>query len=336
MILSNYNSITDVPGIRVGQAQDFDGLTGCTVILCDSQTTGGMDQRGGAPGTRQTDSLSTLRLVTEVHAVLLAGGSAFGLCATDGVVKYLVENNKGLDVGIARIPIVPTAILFDLSIGRSGSFPSPEMAYLACIQASKERPLEGNYGAGCGATVGKIRGIKYAMKSGIGTASIHINPELVIGAIVAVNAFGDVIDPANNQIIAGALLDYYPGKKSTTQSIFADSVSIMQSLSVEGLPRFVRDDNTIIGVVAVNASLTKDQTIKIAQMAHDGLARAIRPSHTMYDGDTIFGLATGGEPIDVNILGTFAAEVVSLAIVNAVKSADTAGGLPAYKDIKND
>jgi len=333
MKLSNHNSITDVPGISVGQAQDFDGLTGCTVILCDTQTTGGMDQRGGASGTRQTDSLSSIRLVNEVHAVLLAGGSAFGLSSTDGVVKFLAEQNKGLDVGVARIPIVPTAILFDLSIGKSGVFPDPEMAYKACVEAGKNRPMEGNYGAGCGATVGKIRGLKYAMKSGIGTASIQINPELVIGAIVAVNAFGDVIDPAINQVIAGALVENYH-EKPADQSIFADSVSVMSSLSEDGLPPFVRGDNTVIGVVAMNASLTKEQTIKIAQMAHDGLARTVRPSHTMLDGDTIFALATGGKAFDVNILGAFSADVVSRAIIQAVKAADRAGGLLAYKNIQ--
>lgn len=332
MIPGNNNSITDVPGIKVGQAQDSVGLTGCTVILCDSPTVGGMDQRGGAHGSRQTDSLSPGRLVEEVHAVLLSGGSAFGLSSADGVLQYLTEQNIGLDVGVARVPIVPTAILFDLSIGSAESRPDSGMAYSASQGAGKMRPEEGNYGAGCGASVGKIRGLKFAMKSGIGTASIQINPEVEVGSIVAVNAFGDIIDPSSNQIIAGALIDNFQGVQSTKTSPFADSVSVMKSLATDGLPAFVRRENTVIGVVAVNAELSKDQIIKVAQMAHDGLARVIRPAHTMLDGDTIFALATGGSKIDVNILGTFAAEAISVAITRAVRAAEPAGGLPAYKD----
>lgn len=326
--MSLHNAITDVPGIRVGHAQDEQALTGCTVILCEAGAVGGVDQRGGAPGTRETDALHTMHLVQEVHALVLSGGSAFGLDSASGVVRYLEERGVGFDVRVARVPIVPAAILFDLSIGRADVRPDAQMGYQACLNAPAPgedlaRPAEGNLGAGTGATVGKILGMDNAMKSGIGTASIDLGEGLVVGAIAAVNAFGDVIDPQNGRILAGARL---PGG---APGEFVDTLQVMKSLPGHRLPGFGGRENTVIGVVAANASLNKEGVNKIAQMAQDGLARCVRPAHTMLDGDTIFALGTGGHPADVNILGAFAAEAFAQAVLRAVRSAWPAAGLPA-------
>jgi L-aminopeptidase/D-esterase-like protein len=326
------NSITDVPGIRVGHAQDEIALTGCTVILCESGAVGGVDQRGGAPGTRETDALHPMHLVTQIHGIVLAGGSAFGLDAAAGAVKYLEERQVGFDVGVARVPIVPCAILFDLNVGRADIRPDPAMGYQACLKASTSRPAEGNVGAGCGATVGKILGIKQAMKSGIGSASMRIGDDLVIGAIAAVNAFGDVIDPKTGQIIAGARAETNQVQADDETGSFADTLAVMMNLANQNELGFSpRHDNTVIGVVATNAMLNKEQVNKVAQMAQDGLARTIRPAHTMLDGDTIFALATGEKKADVNIVGAFAAEVFALAILRAVEQAIPLGGLPSLR-----
>lgn len=324
-----HNAITDVPGIRVGHATNLEALTGCTVILCEKGAVGGMDQGGGAPGTRETDLMRPMHLVQKVHAVLLSGGSAFGLDAASGVVRYLEERGVGFDVRVARVPIVPAAILFDLGLGRSDVRPDAAMGYQACLNASRRRPAEGNVGAGTGATVGKLLGMGQAMKSGIGTASLEISEGLVIGAIVAVNALGDVIDPATNQIIAGAR---HPDPASG--QTFADSLQVMRLLASSSPLRFGgRGSNTVIGVVATNARLDKEQANKVAQMAQDGLARTVRPAHTMLDGDTIFALSTGNRPCDVNIVGAFAAEVFAQAILRAVRLAEPAGGLPAISSL---
>lgn len=324
------NAITDIPGIKVGHAQDTDALTGCTVVLCEGGAIGGIDQRGGAPGTRQIDSLSPMRLVHEVHAVLLSGGSAFGLDAASGVVKYLEEKGVGLDVLIARVPIVPTAILFDLSIGRSDVRPDAQMGYAACLNAASDPPEQGNVGAGCGATLGKILGMEQSMKSGIGTASMDIGNGLIVGAIVAVNPFGDVIDPQTGEIIAGARA--FQSDEETPKPVgqFADTMEVFKLFSGTGLPGFGQQGNTVIGVVASNAKLTKEGVNKVAQMAHAGLARCIRPANTMLDGDTIFALGTGKQEGDANIVGAFAAEVFAQATIKAVKAAQPAGGLPSF------
>jgi L-aminopeptidase/D-esterase-like protein len=331
------NAITDVPGIRVGHAQDEDAITGCTVILADSPdgpgAVGGVDQRGGAPGTRQIDALHPVHLVQKAHAIVLAGGSAFGLEAATGVARWLEKRGIGFDVRVAKVPIVPAAILFDLAIGRADMRPDATMGYRACEAAGTARPAEGNVGAGLGCTVGKILGPAYGMKSGIGTASVDLGGGLIVGAIMAVNAFGDVIDPENGHIIAGV--------RSPEGAGFADTLTVMKQNVAVGQIRFARQSssslppaagNTVIGVIATNAKLDKEQANKVAQMAHDGLARTIRPAHTMLDGDTLFALATGAFPADVNSIGAFAAEVTAQAILNGVRAAKGLAGWPAAQD----
>ncbi len=323
-----HNVITDVPGIQVGQAQDMDALTGVTVILCEKGAVAGMDQSGGAPGTRETDALKPMHLVQKAHAIVLAGGSAFGLDAASGVVKYLEERGIGFDVRGVKVPIVPAAILFDLGIGKSDVRPDAAMGYAACRNASSYPPAQGNVGAGTGATVGKIFGVGQATKAGLGTASVDLGGGVIVGAMVAVNAFGDVVEPRTGRIIAGARPPDLPlmGKGAT----FADTLTVMKSFIGKTVLRFARGgENTVIGVVATNAKLNKEEITKVAQMADDGLARAIRPAHSMYDGDTIFALSYGDKTADVNIIGAYAAEVVAQAIVNAIKYAEPAGGLPS-------
>ncbi|MCJ7533218.1 MAG: P1 family peptidase [Anaerolineales bacterium] len=326
------NSITDVQGILVGQAQNLEALTGCTVILCEDGAVGGVDQRGGAPGTRETDLLRPMHLVDNVHGIMLAGGSAFGLDAASGVMHYLEEKGVGFDTRVARVPIVPAAILFDLGVGRADVRPDAEMGYQACLNATTSPPAEGNVGAGTGATVGKILGMGQAMKSGIGTASMEIGAGVIVGAIVAVNAFGDVVDPTTNQIIAGARSTTIGPLRVGSPGYFADTLAVMKTMIGRTILGLASRGNTVIGVVATNARLNKEQANKIAQMAHNGLARCIRPAHTMHDGDIIFAIATGKHKADVNIVGAFAAEVVALAILRAVRCAQAVAGLPAIND----
>jgi L-aminopeptidase/D-esterase-like protein len=312
------NSITDVPGIEVGHAQNQKALTGCTVVLCRKGAVAGVDVRGGAPGTRETDLLNPLNLVEKIHAVLLAGGSAFGLDAAGGVMSFLEENKIGFKTRDARVPIVPAAILYDLGLGRSDIRPDAKMGYQACVNASRDVAAEGNVGAGTGASVGKILGMKQAMKSGIGSASIHIGGGVVVGALVVVNALGDVFDPNTAEFIAGVR-----GKKRTLELLHSRIMNILLR------------DNTVLGVVAVNANFTKTEMTKVAQMAHDGVARTIRPAHTQFDGDAIFALATGGKKMGVSTVGAFAAEAVALAIVRAVRMSVSAGGLPGLFEGKS-
>jgi L-aminopeptidase/D-esterase-like protein len=327
-----YNAITDIPGIEVGQAQDDEALTGCTVILCRKGATGGVDVRGSAPGTRETDLLDPVNLVSKVHAVVLAGGSAFGLDAASGVMKYLAEQKIGYGVGAQRVPIVPAAILFDLGLGKSRRHPDPEMGYAAASAAATGPVSEGNVGAGTGATVGKIFGMGGAMKSGLGTASMEIGGGVIVGAIVAVNAFGDVVDPAAGQIIAGARPTKLGPLSLGGSGQFANTLEVMRSFTGRTILSLAAGSNTVIAVVATNARLTKAQATKVAQMAQDGLARTIRPAHTMLDGDTVFALATGPKKADVSTVGAYAAEVLAQAIVRAVKAAQPAGGLPALQN----
>lgn len=327
-----HNAITDVPGILVGHAQDDEALTGCTVVLCEAGATAGVDQRGGAPGTRETDLLQPMHLVKHVHAILLSGGSAFGLDAASGVMRYLEERKVGFNAGAAHVPIVPAAILFDLGIGRADVRPDAEMGYRACVNASSNPPAVGNVGAGSGATVGKILGMGQAMKSGIGSASVYIGRGVVVGAIVAVNTFGDVVDASTCQIVAGARSVKRGPLRAGAPGYFADTMEVMKSLVGRAILNFAARQNTVIGVVATNARLTKEQANKMAQMAHDGLARSIRPAHTMFDGDTIFGLSIGGKKADVNIVGAYSAEVFARAILSAVRAAKPVGGLPAANE----
>lgn len=316
-------SITDVPGIRIGHDQNMDALTGCTVVLCEEGMVGGVDVRGSAPGTRETDALSPLNAVEEVHAVVLAGGSAFGLQAAAGVMAYLEARGVGFDTGYARVPIVPAAILYDLGIGDSTVRPDQEMGYRACRNASEET-LVGNVGAGCGATVGKAFGMERAMKGGLGTASVTLADGLIVGAIMAVNAFGHIVDPSNGQIIAGP---------RRTDGSIADTVEWMRQRGRESESTFA-GMNTAVGVVATNAKLSKARATKVAQMAQDGLARTTVPSHTMLDGDTIFTLASGDVHASVDLVGALAANVVAEAIVNGVKAAKGISGLPSAGDVR--
>jgi L-aminopeptidase/D-esterase-like protein len=314
--------ITDVPGVKVGHQENAAALTGCTAILFEAGAVGGVDVRGSAPGTRETDLLNPINLVEKVHGILLSGGSAFGLDAASGVMQYLEEKGIGLDVGVARVPIVPAAVLFDLAVGDSKVRPDKSMGYDAASLAVSGPFKTGNAGAGCGATVGKLNGPDYCMKGGLGSASIHLENGVVIGAIVAVNAVGDIRDPSNGKIIAG------PYDRENKQ-IF-DSIMLVQKNYHAAIPA---GTNTTIGVVALNADLTKSEANKVAQMAQDGYARTIYPSHTMHDGDTIFAAATGGIKIPVDVAGVLAAKVMEMAVLDAVRSAESTSGIPAHKDI---
>lgn len=307
-------------------------MTGCSVVLLDKPGIGGVDQRGGAPGTRETDALRPMHLVDQVHAVLLTGGSAFGLEAAGGVMKYLEENGIGFNTGVAKVPIVPAAVLFDLAVGRADIRPDAAMAYTACKNASAEPPQQGNVGAGTGATVGKILGIGQSMKSGIGTASFDIGGGVIVGALMAVNAFGDVLDYPSTKILAGARPKAIGPLKIGGEEKFADTLELMRSFTGRQILEFASRQNTVIGVVATNAKLTKEEINKVAQMAHNGLAMTIQPAHTMFDGDTIFSVATQQRPADVNIVGAFAVKVVAQAVVNAVKAAQSIAGIPSAKE----
>ncbi len=288
-----FNGITDIPGIEVGQAQDDDALTGCTVILCRKGAVGGVDVRGSAPGTRETDLLNPVNLVDKVHAVVLAGGSAFGLEAASGVMAYLAEQKIGFGVGSNRVPIVPAAILFDLGLGSSTRHPDLEMGRAAAASAVSGIIREGNAGAGMGATVGKIFGMAGAMKSGLGTASLEIGGGVIVGAIVAVNAFGDVIDPATGRILAGARPAKVGPLHLGGNGPFADTMDVLKTVAGRAILGVATRSNTVIAVVATNARFSKAQATKMAQMAQDGIGRTVRPAHTMLDGDTVFALASG-------------------------------------------
>lgn len=327
------NSITDVPGVLVGHEQNDEALTGCTVIICEEGATGGVDQRGGASGTRETDALRPMHLVNHVHAVMLAGGSAFGLDAATGAMKYLEEKGIGFDTQVAKVPIVASAILYDLAIGRSDIRPNAEMGYQACMKASSQPPKQGNYGAGTGATVGKILGMDQAMKSGIGTASVEIGNGIIIGAIVAVNAFGDVVDPKNGEIIAGVRAILSTTTDDSSRIVFANTLNVMKGIVNQPFSNISANQNTVIGTVATNAMLTKEEANKVAQMAQNGLALTIRPTHTMLDGDTIFVMATNKFKVDVNVIGAFAVQVVAAAIINGIKYTKPINGFPSYNSV---
>lgn len=315
------NSITDVKGIKVGSVQDLNALTGCTVVLAGPEgAVCGVDVRGSAPGTRETDLLSPLNMVEKVHAVVLSGGSAFGLDAACGVMDYLEAQEIGHPVGPTVVPIVPAAVLFDLGVGDYHVRPDRKMGWEACLQAGLE-VQEGNVGAGAGATVGKLRGYEHCTKSGLGSWSISLENGLTVGAIVAVNAFGDVIDPRNGRIIAGVRND--DGSLLGTARAWKN---------LKGVIPFQRATNTTIAVVACNAELDKSRATKLAQMAHNGLARSINPIHTMCDGDTVFALATGEMAGDVNVIGYLAQEALAQAVLRAVYAAQSIPGIQACRD----
>jgi len=322
------NSITDIKGILVGQSENVKALTGCTVVICEKGAVGGISQRGGAPGTRETDLLRPMHLVQKVHSILLAGGSAYGLDAAGGVMQYLEERKVGFKAGPTVVPIVPSAILFDLAVGDFSIRPDKSMGYEACVNASSAPPKQGNFGAGTGATVGKILGYNQAMKSGIGTASMKISNDVIIGALVAVNAFGDVIK--DNQIIAGARTVKKGPVKIGKEDYFADTLGVLQSFTGRKILAFAAKQNTVIGVIATNAALNKEEVNYFAGMASNGIAISIQPAFTMFDGDTIFGLATGKVKSDINLLSALAPKVFSEAIINAVTAADPIDGFPSH------
>jgi L-aminopeptidase/D-esterase-like protein len=312
------DDITDIPNIRIGHDTNLEAGTGCTVIICDTPAIGGVDVRGGAPATRETDLLRPLHMVEEVHAILLTGGSAFGLDAASGVMRYLEEHNIGFDVGVAKVPIVPAAAIFDLGFGSASVRPDAAAGYRACEQATSQPIAQGNVGAGAGATVGKLLGPGFMMKGGLGSASMRMDDGTLVAAIVVVNALGDIIDPQTQQVIAGT--------RNPMGGFIASNPF----------------GNTTIAVVATSASLSKDATNKVAQMAHNGLAQVIRPAHTMFDGDTVFALSLGTTPqaastpatsaIHVSMIGAAAAVTLARAILKAVRNATALHGVPAAHD----
>jgi L-aminopeptidase/D-esterase-like protein len=317
-------SITDVQGIKVGHFTDTRRPTGCTVLLFEKGATAGVDVRGSAPGTRETDLLNPINTVQQIQAILLSGGSAYGLDAASGVVRYLEEHGLGFHVGEVVVPIVPAAILYDLGVGDPKIRPTADSGYKACQAASGGKIAEGNVGAGAGATVGKMFGMKAAMKSGIGTASVRVGDTgIVVGAIVAVNAVGDVVNPRTGKIIAGA--------RKPDASGFMDTMARIRG----GYRVEASGSNTTIGVVATNVALDKTQMTKIAQMAHDGLARTVYPVHTPGDGDAIFAAATGAisKRADHGAIGALAADVMAQAVLRAVMNARGLAGLPSYSDL---
>ena len=313
---------TDIGGLRVGHAQDPEAATGCTVLICEEGATAGVDVRGGAPGTRETDLLNPVNLVQKVHAIFLAGGSAFGLDAAAGVMQYLEERNVGFDVQVTRVPIVCGAVLFDLAVGNHRVRPDKAMGYQACLNASPAENRQGSIGAGTGATVGKILGMQRAMKSGLGCHALQTG-DLKVGALVAVNCLGDVVDPLSGEKLAGPLND--DGRT------LADTEEIMIGFHRGKGNLFA--GNTTIGVVATNAALTKAQTAKLASMAQNGYARTMRPAHSMYDGDTIFALSTGGIEADLSVVGLLAARAMERAVISAVKNATPLCGLACYRNL---
>ncbi len=315
-------SFTSIDGIRVGHAEDTKAATGCTVIICEEGATAGVDVRGGSPGTRETDLLDPKNLVDKVHAVLLAGGSAFGLDAASGVMKYLEERDIGFDVQLTKVPIVCGAVLFDLAVGDYRVRPDFNMGYEACLKATDEECPSGNVGAGTGASVGKFLGMERAMKGGLGSYGLQIG-DLKVGSIVAVNALGDIIDPESGEILAG-LLDEEGKRLVGTENIMAASYSERKNIF---------SGNTTIGLVVTNGIFTKAEANKIASMAHNGYARSIRPAHSIFDGDTIFTMATGRVEADINVVGFLAARTMERAVVNAIKSAESAYGLKAHRDL---
>ncbi len=313
-----------VPGTLIGHAHNTEAATGCTVILTPKGAVCGVDQRGGAPGTRETDLLRPMHLVQHVHAIVLSGGSAFGLSAADGVVKWLEKRKFGFDAGVAKVPIVPAASLFDLAIGKADIRPDSDMGYAACEAASEQWSAEvGCIGAGTGATVGHLLGESGSMKGGLGVSIIEVLPGIYVGAAIAVNCFGDVKDPSTGKTIAGT--------RKMPEGDFVDTLATLANMPAS-FDAAVK--STVIGVVATNATLTKETANKVAQMAHNGLARTVTPAHTMFDGDTIFAISTGVEkPMDVNVIGAFAAEATARAVIHAVSEASSLCGVPAAQDL---
>lgn len=318
-----FNNITDVPGITVGHAIDTEGITGCTVVIAKDGAVCGVDVRGSAPGTRETDALDPINGVEKVHAITLAGGSAFGLEAASGVMKYLAEQKIGINVEVATVPIVPGAVIFDLIIGNPNAYATLQMGYEASKNATVGMFGNGNVGVGYGATVGKVAGPQHCMKGGLGSSSMKGHDDLVVGAIVAVNAVGDVKDPSTMQTIAGGY-NRETGEWLDSREYlkrYADAVTFPGA-------------NTTIGVVALNAQLTKAEAKKIAQLTHNALARTIYPVHTMFDGDSIFVLGTGNKRYPVDYLGQLAIDAMEQAILNGVQFAQPMEQVVSYQSLQ--
>ena len=316
------DTLTAVPGLRVGHWTHSSGSTGCTVVLASGGAVAGVDVRGGGPGTRETDLLKPEMTVDAVHAVVLSGGSAYGLAAADGAMRYLEQEGVGYRVGANVVPIVPAAILFDLGVGDPAIRPGAEAGFLAAESASTDPVAMGSVGAGAGATVGKMFGASQAMRGGLGSAAIALPDGVVVGALAAVNALGDVVEPATGEIVAGA--------RSADGDGFVNSMDRLRSGSWAGDGKV--PGNTTLGVVAANVTWTKAQATKVAQMAHDGLALSIRPAHMPFDGDTVFALGTGGGQVDgqlIGVIGALAADMLAHAVVAAVRAASPGFGLPA-------
>ena len=328
------DGLTDIAGLEVGHHTDLVNATGCTVVLCRQGAVGGVDVRGPAPGTRETDVLRAESTVERVHGVVLSGGSAYGLSSATGVMRYLEEQGVGHRVGNFTIPIVPAAILFDLGTVNHRVRPGETEGYAAAAVASSGPIAQGSVGAGTGATVGKALGRSAAMKGGVGTVSLDLGNGVVLGALVAVNAVGGVVDPDSGRLLAGPRDE--KGRVQDSVALFADPGYASRRARSQSGPQSLT--NTTIGVVATSAALTKAQANRLAQVAHDGLALAIRPCHTLHDGDTMFALATGvvEAPDDVPRLFALAPSVVAKAIVNAIRNADGLGGVPAWREVQSD
>ena len=313
------DNLCDVPGVLVGHATDRAGLTGCTAVIFEEPAVVGVDVRGSSPGTRETDRLSPTGTVRRTHALLLTGGSAFGLAAVEGVVSFLEERDVGLDVGVARIPLVSAAVLFDLVVGSPAARPDLEMGYEAATSAKNGDFAQGSVGAGTGATVGKVLGMERAMKGGIGSASVGLDGGLVVGALAAVNAFGGVRDPDSGKVLAGPRTD---------DGTLGDTVELLS----EAASRMRWGEDTTLGIVATNADLSKTQASKVAQMAHDGLARAVEPVHTTVDGDVVFAASVGGVYAATDVVGAWGARVMQEAILRAVRRAVGVPGIPSISE----
>ncbi len=317
-------SILDIDGIKVGHASDFEAITGCTVILFDNPVTAAVDLRGGGTSTRQIDSLLAHNTFGKIHAVLLTGGSGYGLDASSGVVRYLEERNIGLEVGHGLVvPSVPTAVIFDLGIGDGRVRPDAQMGYEACLNAKSSSVEEGSIGVGTGATIGKLMGLRQATKGGVGTQSYKLESGVTIAVLVVVNAFGDIVLPETGQVIAGV-------RDSEDGQSFPGTVNLFKQGIIRRADSY---QNTTLAVVVTDADLSKSELLRISNIAQTGLAKAISPVHTVQDGDMVISLSSGSKKEDVNLIGVVAAELIEKAIIRAVEQSSSLGGIPCSKDI---
>ncbi|MDD2959365.1 MAG: P1 family peptidase [Lachnospiraceae bacterium] len=314
--------ISDIKGIKIGQAENAQAGTGCTVVICEAGAPVGLDVRGGGPASRESELTKPLASADRIHAVVLAGGSAFGLDAAGGVMEYLEEHGIGFDVGVTKVPLVCQSDLFDLTVGDTFVRPDKKMGYEACVNAEKGNYKDGNFGAGTGATVGKLYGMDYCMKSGIGSYAVQIG-ELQVGAIVAVNALGDIYDWTKGRKIAGLLDESKAGFRSTVDEMYKNYEVVKNKFT----------GNTTIGIVLTNAEFQKTELTKIAGMAHNGYARAIAPVHTSADGDSIYAMSAGSVKADLDMVGTLSADVMAEAILRAVRASESAYGYPSAKEM---